>query len=108
MGVMQMDFGRRIGFTQSYISQILNGSKGNPSSRFYDAVCRAFNVNSEWLKKGKGQVYAMPGGDGRSADAELLTKFRILPKQEQRLIEDMVDALLVKSLNAKNGKKVKK
>ena len=97
LGVNQIDFSRKTGFGQSYISQILSGSKTSPSPRFYASVCREFNINSEWLKTGKGEIYSLPGGKGESEDAEILAKFNLLPKKEQQVIEDMINALLVKS-----------
>jgi len=33
---------------------VLSSVKTSPSPRFLDAVCREFNVNTEWLKSGKG------------------------------------------------------
>jgi hypothetical protein len=40
----------------------------------------------------------MPDGTGGDETAEVFAKFRILPKSEQKLIEDMINALLVKSM----------
>ena len=97
LGVNQIDFSRKTGFGQSYISQILSGSKTSPSPRFYASVCREFNINSEWLKTGKGEIYSLPGSTSESEDAEILAKFNLLPKKEQQVIEDMINALLVKS-----------
>jgi len=97
LSVNQIDFSRRIGFGQSYISQIISGSKTSPSPRFYDAVCREFNINSEWLKTRKGDRYIIPGVTAESQDAEILAKYRLLPFAQQRIIDDMINALLVKS-----------
>ena len=102
LGVNQIDFSQRTGFGQSYISQILNGSKTNPSSRFYDIVCREFSVNPDWLKNGKGEIYVTPGGIGENEssqlkqNSEIIAKYRLLPKTEQQIIEDMINALLSK------------
>ena len=41
----------------------------------------------------------MPGNTGGDETAEIFAKFRILPKSEQRLIKDMINALLVKSMS---------
>ena len=99
LGVNQMDFARKTGFGQSYISQILSSNKSSPSERFYKTVGREFNINSEWLKTGKGKIYTMPGSNEEDETAEVFAKFRLLPKSEQRLIEDMINALLVKSMS---------
>jgi transcriptional regulator with XRE-family HTH domain len=37
LGVTQQELAEKIGFTQSYISKILNGAK-IPSSRFFDVI----------------------------------------------------------------------
>ena len=102
LGVNQTDFARKTGFGQSYISQILSGNKTSPSERFYKTVGREFNVNPEWLKTGKGKIYTMPGGADGDEIAEVFAKFRLLPKSEQRLIEDMINTLLVKSMSDEN------
>jgi transcriptional regulator with XRE-family HTH domain len=101
LGVNQISFARRTGYGQSYISQILNGIKPSPSDRFYKTVGREFNINPEWLKTGKGKMYTKPDGTGGDETAEVFAKFRILPKSEQKLIEDMINALLVKSMSEK-------
>ena len=107
LGINQMDFARITGFGQSYISQILSGSKSSPSARFYNAVCHEFNVNPEWLKNGKGEVFTLPGG-AVDVDADILAKYRRLPKTERRLIEDMINALLAKSMGDNQKTKKKK
>ncbi|MDR0444469.1 MAG: helix-turn-helix domain-containing protein [Treponema sp.] len=101
LGIKQQDFAKRVDFTQSYISQILKGSKANPSSRFYEAVCREFSVNIKWLYEGEGKVYTIPGQDLPSLDAELLAKYRLLPRTEKRMIDEIINALLVKNMSSK-------
>jgi transcriptional regulator with XRE-family HTH domain len=108
LGINQIDFARKIGYGQPYISQIMNGSRSNPRPRFFDIVCREYNVNPEWLKTGKGDIYIIPGAEGQTEDAEIMAKFRLLSKSEQRLIEDMVNALLYKSISEEEKLKIKK
>jgi transcriptional regulator with XRE-family HTH domain len=99
LGINQVDFAQKTGYGQSYISLIMNGSRNNPRPRFFDTVCREYNVNHEWLKTGKGDIYVIPGVEGQTGDAELIAKFRLLPKSEQRLIEELTNALLYKSMS---------
>ena len=101
LGVNQMDFSKRTGFGQPYISQIMNGSRTSPSPRFFDTVCREFHVSAEWLKNGKGEAYTLPNGMGENEDAEIMAKYKQLPETEQRIIEDMINALLMKSGSVK-------
>jgi len=104
LGIKQLDFARRIHFTQSYISMVLTGAKTSPSSRFFDAICREFNVNPEWLAKGKGDVYTIPGQSLPTEDAELLAKYRLLPSGEQQIIEEIINAFLMKTMAGEDTK----
>ena len=100
LGIKQTDFAQRIQFTQSYVSMVLSGAKTSPSSRFLNAVCREFSVNPQWLKTGKGDVHSIPDTSLPSVDAEILAKYRLLPRSEQLIIEEIIDALLLKSMTA--------
>jgi len=108
LGIKQMDFAKRIHFTQSYVSMVLTGVKTSPSVRFMDAICREFNVNPEWLTNGKGDVYLIPGQSLPTEDAELMAKFRLLPPGEQQIVEEIINSFLLKSMTAEDGKKGKK
>jgi transcriptional regulator with XRE-family HTH domain len=104
LGIKQLDFARWIHFTQSYVSMVLTGAKTTPSPRFFDAICREFNVNPEWLVKGKGDVFTIPGQSLPTEDAELLAKFRLLPSGEQKIIEEIINAFLMKAMAGGDGK----
>jgi transcriptional regulator with XRE-family HTH domain len=104
LGIKQMDFARRINFTQSYVSMVLSGVKTSPSPRFFDAVCREFNVNPEWLANGKGGTYAIPGQSLPTENAELLAKYRLLPPGEQQIVEEIINAFLMKTMTGENEK----
>jgi transcriptional regulator with XRE-family HTH domain len=108
LGIKQSDFAQKIHFAQSYVSMVLNGSKTSPSSRFFDAVCREFNVNAEWLINGKGDTFTIPGLPTQSEDAELLVKYRLLPNSEQKIVEEIINAFLLKTMTCKTDKKKKK
>ena len=97
LGINQVDISRKTGFTQPYISQILSGTKTNPSRHFFLSVSREFNVNLEWLITGKGDIYTSPIESGQSEIAEIMAKYSMLPKPEQRIIDDMINALLAPS-----------
>jgi len=108
LGIKQLDFAQRIHFTQSYVSMVLSGVKTSPSSRFLDAICREFNINPEWLASGKGDVYAIPGQSLPTEDAEMLAKYRLLPKSEQQIIEEVINAFLLKMMTGEDSKAAKK
>ena len=102
LGIKKVEFAAKIGFTQSYISKILGDEKNKPSSRFFDKVCMVFHVNSEWLRGGAGEMFDIPGA-GESADDSLLIKYRLLPKPEQKIVEEIVDAMLFRNMNKKDS-----
>jgi transcriptional regulator with XRE-family HTH domain len=108
LGIKQLDFAQRIHFTQSYVSMVLSGAKANPSPRFFDAICREFNINIEWLKKGKGGIYTIPGLPLPSGDAELLAKLHLLPASEQKIVEEIINAFLLKTMSVETGNGTKK
>ena len=49
-------FGERIGVTKSTISNIENGNR-NATEHMIKSICREFNVNYDWLKDGKGEMF---------------------------------------------------
>jgi len=108
LGVKKMDFAKEIYFSQSYVSMVLNGTKTNPSGRFYDAICREFNVNPEWLKNGKGEMFIIPGLPAYSINTEIVAKIRLLPPDEQKMIEGIINAFLFKKNNGAEKEKGKK
>lgn len=102
LGIKKMDFAAKIGFSQAYISMILGGKKTNPSSRFFDTISRVFGVNTEWLRDGEGDMFAPPGPDMTASDASLLAKYRLLPLSEQKVIDEVMEAMLLKSMSTTN------
>jgi hypothetical protein len=77
---------------------ILTGKKVNPSSRFLDSVSRVFYVNMEWLRTGEGEMFSLSDLNLSPADDSLLAKYRLLPAGERAIIDEVVDALLLKSM----------
>lgn len=98
LGMKSVDFAARIGFSQAYVSLIMNGKKTNPSQRFFDSVAREFNVSVQWLREGTGDMFTFPDLDISSSDATLLAKYRLLPAAERKIVDDIVDAILLKTM----------
>lgn len=51
----QAKFGEKIGVGQQSVANMENG--GTVTERNFDAICRAFNVNPEWLRDGVGEMF---------------------------------------------------
>ncbi len=54
-GLSQEKFAERLGLSRNFINQVENGKK-NISDRTISDICREFNINEEWLKKGTGEM----------------------------------------------------
>lgn len=105
LGVKQGEFAKRISTTQGHISDIENGRK-SLSERTAKLICLEFNVNEEWLRTGKGEMFVdvLPEdelgaylgkiGTGDYPEIERIIKayFR-LPEESQRAVD-----LFLKSL----------
>lgn len=105
LGLKKGDFSEKINFSQAYISMILSGSKQNPSDRFYESIKREFNVSIDWLRDGKGEMFIMDNSELSPVEKDLVTKYNSLPLSERKIIDEVVDALLIKySKNADTEK----
>ena len=56
LDLTQQEFAKRIGLKQNSIALIETG-KRNTSIQTVLSICREFNVNEEWLKTGKGEMF---------------------------------------------------
>ena len=79
----QAAFAEKIGLKQSAIGDIESG-KNNLNTRNLNAICREFNVNSEWLKTGEGEMF-LP-----SSSLERLAREYELTADETALIKNFV------------------
>lgn len=57
INLSQEAFGKKLGVTGTAISRIENGNRG-ASDQIVLAICREFNVNEDWLRTGKGAMFA--------------------------------------------------
>ena len=55
LGLTQQNFAIRIGMKQNSIALIESGR--NTSDQTILSICREFNVNEEWLRTGKGEMF---------------------------------------------------
>jgi transcriptional regulator with XRE-family HTH domain len=95
LGITQQEFAAKTGFTQSYISKILRGAK-IPGHRFLNLVSREFCLNLAWLQDGEGEMFSPPAPGLSSRDAATVAKYGLLTKEQQAVIDAMMDALLKK------------
>ena len=56
LDMTQAEFARRIGSVQNTITGYESGRR-NPSAPVISLICKEFNVNEEWLRTGKGEMF---------------------------------------------------
>ncbi|MDR3365092.1 MAG: helix-turn-helix domain-containing protein [Clostridiales Family XIII bacterium] len=97
LGIRKCDFADKIGFSSAYISMILSEKKRNPSPRFYAAIAREFSVGRDWLQGGSGEMFSVRDADLSDKDAAILKKYHKLPLSERKIVDDVIDAMLLKN-----------
>lgn len=94
LGLGQVEFSKRINIAQSSYSQFENGQRELRDIHI-SQICSTFNVNEEWLRTGKGEMFNQPkknlvddlvreydlGESGR----DMLSIFVSLPKKRREL-----------------------
>lgn len=86
MGLTLDEFGNRIGLKKSTLSLIEN-EKTNVTEQTIKSICREFNVNENWLRKGDGDMF-----DSKPVSElnNILKKYE-LSKDDYAFIERFVD-----------------
>ncbi|MDU5494094.1 MAG: helix-turn-helix transcriptional regulator [Clostridium perfringens] len=106
LNLSQETFATEIGLKRNTISLIENG-KRNPSDRTINDICYTFNVNEEWLRERKGDVFSKNLSDEQIAyisarilnsDDELLkqTFYKLckLDKKYLKMVKNVLDTLI--------------
>jgi len=88
LGLTLESFGERVGVGKSSISRLENGTN-NLTDQMILAICREFNVNEEWLRYGKGEMYLKLD---REEEIAKLTK-ELLLEEEDSFKNKLVSAL---------------
>ncbi|MBR0289491.1 MAG: helix-turn-helix transcriptional regulator, partial [Selenomonadaceae bacterium] len=55
-GLNQTEFGAKLGLSQRAVAN-MESEGGTVTERNFDAICKAFNVNPEWLRHGVGEIF---------------------------------------------------
>lgn len=56
LGLIQNDFGARLGITGTAIARLEKGER-NLTEQMFLAICREYHVNEEWLRTGFGEMF---------------------------------------------------
>lgn len=84
----QTEFGEKVGVKGNTIGNYELGLR-NPSEAVIFSICREFNVNEEWLRTGKGEMFI------HRTRTEKITDFAadILKEEEESFRRRLVEAL---------------
>lgn len=86
-GLSQEQVAAKLNLTQSYISRLASGNK-KPSDRTIFDICREFGVSEEWLRFGRGDMYASP-----SIEQEIAEFFAELSHEKNSVRVRLIRAL---------------
>ena len=82
-------FVEKLGVGKTAISKIENNERG-VTEQMIKAVCREFDVNEEWLRTGKGEMFI------ELTEQEKIMKFTgLLLKDEDSVVANAIQALIV-------------
>jgi transcriptional regulator with XRE-family HTH domain len=91
LGISQREFSKRIYITQSFYGDIELGKK-NLNDRIIQLISTQFNVNKEWIKTGKGEVFSSPPPDIKKE--RLIEIYNELPEWLQDCLIEQSNLLL--------------
>ncbi len=102
LGLTQQNFAIRIGMKQNSIALIESGR--NTSDQTILSICREFNVNEEWLRTGKGEMF---NSNDNPLLEEISTKYNLddfqtkmiemflkLDEPKRKVISDYIKSLI--------------
>lgn len=70
LNLTQTAFGQRIGASRDTIAN-LEGGRSSISSMQKTSICREFNVSSDWLETGEGEMFLLPLDEEAALFAEM-------------------------------------
>lgn len=82
----QTEFGRKLGIGQQSIANIESGTNAL-TERNFDAICRTWDVNPNWLRYGEGEVFVEKK---ESLLQSLVREFELTP-DEEALVAALLD-----------------
>lgn len=102
LSLTQSDFGKRVDVGKTAISKI-EKNENSLTDRMFNSICREFNVNEEWLRYGKGEMF-LPIEDRvsllsnaslpiRDLILDIVTSFNELDDNEKKVICDYVSTV---------------
>lgn len=97
LNLTQKDFSEKIGFAQATYSQIENGLR-NINERIIKLLCKTFDVNEEWFRTGKGEMFTNESdlleilgsklNELDDVDRKILIEYLKLPVESKKVMKE--------------------
>lgn len=107
VNLTQEKFAAQLGLSRNFLWMIEKGDRV-PSDRTIADICREFNVNEEWLRTGKGEMFnphneklaafigSLVADDGDPFKRRMISLLADLTPEEWKLLERMAERLTKK------------
>lgn len=95
-GLTQRQYGEILGLSQNHISSLEKGER-NITDRIIKDLNAAFNVNSDWIKYGKGEMFMNPVDSLNINDPEVrdfMNLYAQLDESTREHVKNLVEAAL--------------
>jgi transcriptional regulator with XRE-family HTH domain len=89
--ISQIEFSKKIFIGQSSLGEIETGTR-NVNDRIIQLICSQFNVNKDWLKNGKGNMFDIEKPDIKLE--HLIEIYKQLDKPLQNYLLEQSESLL--------------
>lgn len=99
LNLSQEEFASRLGITAAGISRIESG-KRNLTEQMLIHICKEFNVNEEWLRYGKGEIFKqfpntvmkelMQQYQLDELDMRIISEYILLDDNKRRVIKEYI------------------
>ena len=105
IGKTKTEIARTLDVTPAYLSKLIK--TGTPSDMFISNLCRNYNVDEEWLRTGKGEMFVIQSkeeelaaffgdilNDGGSFKKRFVSALAALDTEDWEVIEKFINSII--------------
>lgn len=114
MNLSQEAFGTRLGVTGAGISRIESG-KRNLTEQMVILICKEYNINENWLRYGKGDIFKKKLSSGMEQlaqcyqldelDIRIINEYAALDDKKRKVIKEYIMRIAYSNLNSEKKDK---
>ena len=91
-GMTQKEFGKEVGISSNYVSEI-ETEKKDPSDPLLLAIEYRFGVNKDWILHGKSEKYVKDKILLTNQEMEIIKSLRGMPEENKKVIKALIGKL---------------